>query len=179
MLNEDVIKGLAKTIEILVSKSSINQFLFKGRILSIQKEGKVLAKIHDKAEVSALLIMFGNQRHHEKTEIKEGDNVLIFKTQNAGNFAIPVKISEDGQKGIYLNVDGVSFYEAISEDFEKIKEGLEEIKSGFEVIKTTSATASIEPVLKAVGEALSPTIKGLERIISGISELNNKIKKLV
>ena len=40
MLNEDVIKGLAKTIEILVSKSSINQFLFKGRILSIQKEGE-------------------------------------------------------------------------------------------------------------------------------------------
>jgi len=179
MLDEEIIKGLADTLEKLASKSSVNQFLFKGKISKIEKEGKILVKIHEKTEVSALLIMFGNSNHYEKTEIKEGDDVLILKTQNAGNFAIPVKISEEGQKGIYLNVGGVSFYESVSQDFEKIKEGLEKTKAGFEAIKSTSASASVEPVLKAIGEALTPAIQGLSQTISGINELNNKIKKLV
>ena len=179
MLNEDIIKGLAKTIEELVSKSSINQFLFKGKISKIEKGGKILVKVHDQAIISALILMFGNSNHHEKTEIKDGDDVIILKTQNAGNFAIPIQISADGQKGIYLKIEGVSFYEVILEDFEQIREGLEKTKTGFEAIKNTSASASVEPALKAVGEAVSPAIEGLAQVIASINKLNNKIKKIV
>jgi hypothetical protein len=191
--NEKEVKRLIENIVELVRKEGFAPQIFKGKIKKKVKE-EVIVKIFEKSDIKALLFHIGTPKNNGKFEANVGDDVIVFKTENAGNLAISLVLNDTEPTGmrfiaenivlerrsgkIYIGVDNISVFETIIKDFEKIKEGLEKAKAGFEAIKSTSASASIEPVLKAVGEAVSPAIEGLAQAISGIAELNNTIKKI-